>query len=145
MSTAIPDASRGMTGQPDVSQSSFGELMGEVTQDLSTLMRQEMDLAKAELRDEATKTGKAGGMFAGASIAAHLVLIFLSIGLWWGLSNIMDGSWAALIVAGIWAVIAAALTVVARTRMKQVRGLPRTTETVKEIPDAVKPDQGAYR
>jgi len=57
----------------------------------------------------------------------------------------MDGSWAALIVAAIWAIIAAVLSAVARTRMKEVRGLPRTTATVKKIPDAVKPDQGAYR
>jgi hypothetical protein len=145
MSTSMPDATNRMAATPEVSQRSFGELMGEVTQDLSTLMRQEVELAKAEARDEAVKAGKAGGMFAGASIAAHLVLVFLSIALWWGLSNVMDGSWAALIVAGIWAGIAAALAAVARTRMKEMRGLPRTTETVKAIPDAVKPDQGAYR
>jgi len=134
-----------MAATPEVSQRSFGELMGNVTQDLSTLMRQEVELAKAEARDEAVKAGKVGGMFGGAGVAAHLVLVFLSIALWWGLSNAMDGSWAALIVAGIWAVIATALAAVARTRMKQLRGLPRTTETVKAIPDAVKPDQGAYR
>jgi hypothetical protein len=145
MSTAMPDANNRMAGAPDVSQRSFGELMGEVTQDLSTLMRQEVDLAKAEARDEAVKAGKVGGMFAGAGIAAHLVLVFLSIALWRGLFNVMDGSWAALIVAAIWAVIAAALAAVARTRTKRMRGLPRTTETVKAIPDAIKPDQGAYR
>lgn len=145
MSTSMPDAGNRMAATPEVSQRSFGELMGEVTQDLSTLMRQEVELAKAEARDEAVKAGKVGGMFAGAGIAAHLVLVFLSIALWWGLSNVMDGSWAALIVAGIWAVIAAVLAAVARTRMKELRGLPRTTETVKAIPDAVKPDQGAYR
>jgi Putative Actinobacterial Holin-X, holin superfamily III len=145
MSTSMRDANNRMAGTPDVSQRSFGELMGEVTQDFSTLMRQELDLARAEARDEAVKAGRVGGMFAGAGIAAHLVLVFLSIALWWGLSNVMDGSWAALIVAGIWAVIAAALAAVARTRAKQMRGLPRTTESVKAIPDAVTPDQGAYR
>jgi hypothetical protein len=116
-----------------------------VTQDLSTLMRQEIQLAKAELRDEAAKGGKAGGMLAGAGIAAHLVLVFLSVALWWGLSNVMDGGWAGLIVAGIWALIAAVLAAVGRTRMKQMRGLPQTTETAKAIPDAIRPEQGAYR
>lgn len=142
---AVPDADRGIARPPDVSQRSFGELMGEVSRDLSTLVRQEIDLARAEVRDEAVKAGKAGGMFAGAGIAAHLVLIFLSVALWWGLSNVMDGSWAALIVAAVWAIVAAALSAVARARMRAMRGLPRTVATVKKIPDAVKPDQGAYR
>jgi len=97
----MPDASRRTVDTPEVSQRSFGELMGEVTQDLSTLMRQELELAKAEMRSEAATAGKASGMLAGAGIAAHLVLVFLSVALWWGLSNVMDGGWAGLIVAAI--------------------------------------------
>jgi hypothetical protein len=145
MSTSMPDASRRTVDTPEVSQRSFGELMGEVTQDLSTLMRQELELAKAEMRSEAATAGKASGMLAGAGIAAHLVLVFLSVALWWGLSNVMDGGWAGLIVAAIWALIAAVLATVGRTQFRRVRGLPQTTETVKAIPQAVKPDEGAFR
>ncbi|MEV4619574.1 phage holin family protein [Asanoa sp. NPDC049573] len=123
---------------------SFGDLMGEVTRDLSTLVRQEVELAKAELREEGRKAGKAAGMFGGAGLAGYMVLLFLSIALWWGLSNAMDQGWAALIVAVIWAVAAAVLFVVARNQMRAVRGLPRTTETVKDIPPALKPDTGGY-
>jgi len=119
--------------------------MGEVTQDLSVLMRQELQLAKAELRQEASKAGKAGGMFAGAGLAGYMVLLFLSIALWWGLSNVMDGGWSALIVAVIWAVIGLVLYSSARSRMQRVRGLTRATETVKEIPVAMKPDGGQPR
>jgi len=141
MTTSTPGATRA-AATPDVSQRSFGELMGEVTKDLSVLLRQEVELAKAELRQEA---GKAGGMYAGAGLAGHMVLLFLSIALWWGLSNVMDGGWSALIVAAIWAVVAAVLYSSARSRMRQVRGLTRTVETVKEIPEAVKPNVGAQR
>jgi hypothetical protein len=126
----------------DPSQHSFGELMGNVTHDLSTLLRQEVELAKAELRQEASRLGKAGGMFGGAALAGYMVLLFLSFALWWGLSNLMDQGWAALIVAVVWAVIAAVLVPMARAQLRQVRGLPRTTETIKDIPDALKVDRG---
>jgi hypothetical protein len=144
MTTSTPGATRA-AATPDVSQRSFGELMGEVTKDLSVLVRQEVELAKAELRQEAGTAGKAGGMYAGAGLAGYMVLLFLSIALWWGLSNVMDGGWSALIVAAIWAVVAAVLYSSARSRMRQVRGLTRTVETVREIPEAVKPNVGAQR
>jgi len=129
----------------DVSERSFGELVGEVTQDLSTLMRQELELVKAELSEQAAQVGKASGMFAGSAVAGQMVLLFLSIAVWWGLSNVMDGGWAALIVATAWAVVAALLFVSARSRWSQLRGLERTVETVKEIPGAVRPDGGPNR
>jgi hypothetical protein len=129
----------------DVSERSFGELMGNVSQDLSTLMRQELELAKAELGQQAARAGKAGGMFAGSGVAGHMVLLFVSIAAWWGLSNVMDGGWAALIVAAAWGVVAAVLYVSARSQWRQVRGLERTVETVKEIPGALRPDGGLNR
>lgn len=119
--------------------------MGSVTEDLATLVRQEIELAKAELRQEAVKAGRAGGMFAGAAVAALMVVIFLSVALWWGLSNVMDGSWAALIVVAIWAIIGGVLYSGARSQLSRLRGLPKTMQTVKEIPQALKPDGGTYR
>jgi hypothetical protein len=119
----------------DVSGVSVAELFGEVTQDLSTLMRQELELAKAEVKQEAVKTGKAAGMLGGAGFAGYLTLLFASIALWWGLANVMDQGWAALIVAGLWALIGAVLFLVGRRRLQQVQLTPeRTAETVKELP-----------
>ena len=93
------------SARPDVSDRSVGSLISEVTNDLSTLMRQEMDLAKAEIKEEVAKTGKAAGMLGGAGFAGYMVALFLSFALWWGLANGMDEGWAALIVAVIWGVI----------------------------------------
>jgi hypothetical protein len=122
---------------------SVGELIGNVTRDLSTLMRQELALAQAELKQEATKTGKAAGALTGAGIAAWFVLLFLSIALWAGLSNVMDSGWAGLIVAVIWAVIAAVLYVVGRARLREVRPTPeRTVDTLSTVPDALKGQRG---
>ena len=124
---------------PDISNASVGELVGHVAQDLSTLMRQELELAKAEVKQEVTKTAKGAGMLGGAGFAGYMVLLFASIAAWWGLANLMDQGWAALIVTGIWAVIAAVLFAVGRARLKQVNPKPeQTVETVKEIPATIK-------
>jgi hypothetical protein len=123
---------------PERSQQSLGELLGEVSRDFSTLVRQEVALAKAELRQEARTAGKAGGMFGGAAFAGYMVLLFVSFAAWWGLAEAVPEGWAALIVAVIWAVIGAVLFAVARRRVKEIRGLPQTTATVREIPDAVR-------
>jgi hypothetical protein len=137
--------SRRVAGQSgrDVSDASVGQLVGEVTQDLSTLMRQELTLAKAEVKQEALKAGRAAGLFGGSGFAGYMVLLFASIAAWWGLAAVMPSGWAALIVAGIWAVIGAVLYAMGRRRMREVNPKPeRTTETVKELPGALK---GAVR
>jgi hypothetical protein len=122
----------------DVSGVSVAELVGEVTQDLSTLMRQELELAKAEVKQEAVKTGKAAGMLGGAGFAGYMTLLFASLAAWWGLANVMDQGWAALIVAGLWALAGAALFAVGRRRLQQVHPVPeRTAETVRELPGTV--------
>lgn len=116
----------------------LGELIGEITEDLSTLVRQEIELAKAEAKESATKAGKGAGMFGGAGVAGHFVLLFLSIALWWGLGDATGHAWSALIVAAIWAIIALVLVMVGRKEFQSIRGLQRTGETVQKIPNAVK-------
>lgn len=137
--TSARDSATAEPQHPDVSEVSVGELIGEVSRDLSTLVRQELELAKAEIKTEVAKTGKAVGMLGGAGFAGYMVLLFLSISLWWGLANVMDSSWAALIVAAVWAVIGAILFVTGRGTLRTVNPKPeRTVETVKEVPDALK-------
>jgi hypothetical protein len=122
--------------------SSIGELFVDVSKDLSTLLRQELELAKAELRDSATKASKGAGELAGAGVAAHLGIVFLSIAIWWGLGNAIGRGWAGLIVAVVWLLIAGVLALIGRKDMKAVSGLPKTTDTAKRIPDAVKGKEG---
>ncbi|RKI21312.1 phage holin family protein, partial [Corallococcus sp. AB004] len=75
-------------GRPDVSGASVGELIGKVSQDFSTLMRQEVALAKAELRSEVSVATQGVGMLVGAGIAGFFLLLFLSNALWWALENV---------------------------------------------------------
>ncbi|MBT2566307.1 phage holin family protein [Arthrobacter sp. ISL-85] len=120
---------------------SLGELLGDVTRDLSTLMRQEVALAKAELKQSGSKAGKGGGMLAGAGVAGHFVLLFLSLALMWGLGAVMPLGWAAVIVAVIWAIVAAVLASMGRKELKQIKGMPQTSETLSEIPPTLKPGE----
>lgn len=126
-------------GRPDVADRSVGELIGEVTKDLSSLMRKELELAKLEVKAEATKAGKGAGMLAGAGVAGHLALVFLSLTLMYVLYSLFGGNdpadfvWAALIVTALWAVVAAVLASMGRKRLKEVNPKPeQTVETLKE-------------
>jgi hypothetical protein len=129
--TSAGDGQAGVA--PDVSDHSVGELFGRVAGDLSTLLRQEVELAKAELREEATKAGRAGAMFGGAGVLGHLTVAFLALAAVYGLGNVMDLGWAALIVGVLLAAGTAALALLGRTRLRQVNPVPeRTVQTVKE-------------
>lgn len=122
---------------------SLGDLIGNVTQDLSALVRQEVELAKAELTQSAKRAGRGSGMLAGAGVAGHFVLLFLSIALWWALAHPLGHAWSALVVAVIWGVIAAVLALRGRSELQRIKGAPRTAETVKKIPNALKGDEEA--
>jgi hypothetical protein len=117
---------------------SIGELMGDVTRDLSTLLRQEVELAKAELKETTSRAGRGAGLLSGAGVAGFLAVLFLSIALWWGLGLWIGNAWSAVVVALVWAVVAAVLMQSGRGELARVRGLPQTADTVSKIPNALK-------
>ena len=131
-------------GQPRDDRS-LGQLFAGLTTDLSTLMRQEVDLAKAEIRQSATHAGAGVGMLVGAGVAGFLVLLFLSTALWVALGTLIGDGWSAVVVAAVWAVITAVLAAVGKGRLKRVDGVPQTTETVKQIPNALKGNEEENR
>jgi hypothetical protein len=77
-------------------------------------------------------------MLGGAGLAGYFALLFLSIALWWLIGHWTGLGWSALIVAVLWGIAAAVLASTGRTELKRVRGMPRTVETAKQIPDAMK-------
>lgn len=117
---------------------SLGELFSEITEDLSALVRQELALAKAELRDSAKTAAKGAGMMGGAGYAAGMAVLFLSLALWAALAGLIGGGWAGVIVGVLWAVVALILFVVGRGQIRNVKGIPQTTETLKEFPPTLK-------
>ncbi|WP_207455539.1 phage holin family protein [Herbiconiux sp. SYSU D00978] len=120
------------------SRTSLGALLGEVTKDISTLFRQEVALAKAEVTESGKKAGKGAGLFAGAGVAGHFTLLFLSIALWWALGYLVGNAWSALIVAVIWGIVALVLALQGRKEFQKIKGAPQTAETIREIPETFK-------
>ncbi len=125
----------------DISDVSVGQIMGRISEDMSTLMRQEMQLAKAELTVEAKKAGAAAGMLAAAGVAGFFLLMFALITLWQALASLFDESaWAALAVTVLLAVIAGVLALMGKKKLQQVNPKPeQTIETLQEAPSALKP------
>lgn len=117
---------------------SIGQILGDVSRDVSTLMRQEVALAKAEARQSAAQAGKGIGILVGAGVAGVLFLVFLSVWAWWELGAQIGRSWSAFIVAAVWAIVAAILLAIGRSEMKRIRGLPTTTDTLGKVPNALK-------
>ena len=119
---------------PDVSQRSVGELVGEVAQDLTKLVNQELELAKVEVRAEVKKTGKAAAAFGAAGGAGYFALLFASLTLMFALATLFDSyTWAALVVTVIYAVVAAVLFARAKKTAQTIDPTPHVTvQTLKE-------------
>ena len=112
--------------------------MGDVTRNISTLMQQELALAKAELRQSGSRAGKGIGLFAGAAVAGLLFLVFLRVSAWWGLGQYIGNEWSALVVAAVWVIVAVILALGGKKEMERIQGIPKTTETLGKVPNALK-------
>ena len=117
---------------PKRPEMSLGELFSEMTGELGTLFRKEVELAKVEGREEIKRAGAAAGMFAGAGIGAWLALLFASFALAWLLDQAMNTALAFFLVAALWGLVALVLLGTAKKKAKQIEPLPQTTETLKE-------------
>lgn len=133
---------------PEEPTRSIGDIVGDIAGDLSTLVRQEIDLAKteltAELKTQGTKAGKGAGFLAGAGVAGWFTLLFLSWVLIFALGNVMDAVWAALIVTILWGIAAAVLASMGRKKLKQVDPpkMEQTAQTLKEDKEWLKTRNG---
>ena len=119
--------------QPPQADASLGELFSDLTTDMSALMRDELSLAKVELKEEITKAGRAGGMFGAAALAGYMTIVLLSFAAAWGLAELMAVGWAFLIVAVLWGVAGAFLYLRGREQFQKVHPKPeQTIDTLKE-------------
>jgi uncharacterized membrane protein YqjE len=125
--------------EPKQAEKSLGELFGEMTSEVSQLMRKEVELAKVEIKEEVGRAGKAGGMFGGGAVAGYFALLFVSLALAWLLDQAMNTALAFFIVGALYGIAAAVLISRGREQMKQVDPVPRqTVETLKEDAEWVK-------
>lgn len=117
---------------------SLGDLVGQMSEHVSTLMRQEVELAKAEAKEQAKRAGVGAGMFGGAGIGGVMTLLFLSLALMFALGDWLDHlGWGALIVGVIWAIVALVLYLMGRSKMQEIEPMPETVDSVKRIPEVM--------
>jgi MFS family permease len=131
----------------DPRERSIGELVKDLSQQTSTLVRQEIELARAELQQKGKVAGKGAGLLGGAAVAGMLALGALTAALIALLATAMDTWIAALIVMALWAVVAAVLAKAGQKSLQRATPpAPQTVETVKEdIEWAKNPTRSAPR
>jgi uncharacterized membrane protein YqjE len=120
--------------QNELRERSTGDLLKELSDHTTTLVKQEIDLAKAELSEKGKKAGKGAGMFGGAGLFGVFSFAALTTCIIAALESPLNLWLAALIVAVVYAVIAGVLALQGRNKVQEA-GPPvpeQATESVKE-------------
>ena len=138
MTNAGASSVGGNGAEEKATSTSLGALLSEVLKDMSTLFRQEVALAKAEITDSGKKAGKGAGLFGGAGVAGHFAVLFLSLTLWVSLGYLIGLGWSGLIITILWGVVALVLALQGKKEFQKIKGAPQTAETIKEIPETFK-------
>jgi hypothetical protein len=118
----------------DLRERPIGELLKQLSQETTTLVRQELDLAKAEVSEKGKKAGAGAGMFGGAGVSALLGLGSLTAALIAALDTAMPTWLAALIVGVVWLGVAGVLAMTGKNKVQEATPpVPeQATESVKE-------------
>jgi hypothetical protein len=117
----------------DLRERPFGALVQQLAKETSTLVRQEIELAKAEVSEKGRQAGKGVGMFGAAGIVALLALGALTAAAILALDLAVAGWLAALIVAAVYGAAAGLLAWAGKGRVQEATPpAPQTVETVKE-------------
>jgi uncharacterized membrane protein YqjE len=112
---------------------STADLVKQLSEQTTTLVRKEIELAKAELSEKGKVAGQGAGMFGGAAVVGLLALGVLTAMILALLDKAMDFWVAALIVTVLYGALAAVLAMSGRDRVKQAAPpAEQTVETVKE-------------
>lgn len=122
-----------MTSTPASQDRSIPELVRDLSTDVSTLVRGEVDLVKAELRQTAKHSGTGIGLFVGAAFLVLLAVVLLSIAAAYGLVAAGLDPWLAfLIVAVAFLLVATVLALVGKAQLGKTKGPRRTIQSVKD-------------
>jgi uncharacterized membrane protein YqjE len=117
----------------DLREQSTGELLKQLSQETTTLVRQELELARAELTEKGKQAGKGAGLVGGAGVSGHMALFALTLTTIFVLDTFMKGWLAALVVTLVWGAVAATLALIGKNRIQEATPpAPQTVETVKE-------------
>jgi len=117
----------------------LGELLTDLTSQVQALVRKEMELARAEVKEEVTKAGKAVAAFAAAGVVAFIAAIVLAFAAAWGLAEVIPTGLAFLVVGIILVTVAGLAALQGKAKLAQVSPMPeQTVETVKQDVETAK-------
>ncbi|MEV0198696.1 phage holin family protein [Nonomuraea sp. NPDC050691] len=122
-------------------EESLGSLVAQASNHISTLVRSEIELAKAEFRFDAKRVGTAGGLFAAAAFMAHLCLILASFTIAYALSHWLPDWLSFLIVTVFYLLVAALLVFIGVRRLKGLAGMKRTARSIKGLKEIASPEE----
>lgn len=128
----MPDEQVDLRVEPLAPEKSLGDLVGDMTEHLSSIFQKEIELVKVELKEDVQKAGKGAGMLGGAAVAGYFALLFFSFALGWLLDEIMHTALAFLIVAVLYGIGAAVLGMKGKEKLGETEGLPNTMASLKE-------------
>lgn len=121
-SVGAPDPGPGPDGG-----ASIADLISRLGDDVTTLFRQEVELAKVELKHEGVRAARAGVMLGAAAVLGLVTVLLLAWTIAWGLAEVLP-VWAAFLVTTLlFGAIAAGLAMTGKKRMEQVDLTPRQT------------------
>lgn len=110
----------------------LSELLSQVTDEIATLFRKEVELARAETSEQVSRAAKAGAMLGAAAVVGLLTLILLASAAAWGLSEVVPEGVAFLIVAVVFGLVAAVLASAGKKKIAAVKPMPdQTVQTLK--------------
>jgi Putative Actinobacterial Holin-X, holin superfamily III len=136
VSESIRGGNESLRGTPDdeLRERSLGDLFGKLSTELSTLIRQELELARAELTQKGREAGKGAGFLGGAGVVGLLAAGTLTAAIVAALDLVVATWLAALIVALVYGAVAAVLALRGKERVQHATPpVPeQTVDTVKE-------------
>jgi hypothetical protein len=125
-------ATRAQLPPPDPKDASTGELIGQLSDQVSTLVRDEVRLAQAEVTQKAKRLGLGAGLFGGAGLVALLGLNALITAAILGLANVLPGWLSAIILAVVLFAVAGVLALLGKKDVQQATP-PLPTETIASV------------
>jgi hypothetical protein len=112
---------------------SIGQLLGDVTRELQALVRKELELARAEAKEEFQRAGAAGKRFGAAGLAGYLAVVMLAFAAAWALTALMPTGWAFFTVGVVLGLVATVTALQGRRKLQEIHPVPQeTVETLKE-------------
>ena len=109
--------------EPKEPGTSLAELMGRLGEDVSSLVTTQLEIAKVELKQEATQSAKAAGVLGGGAFAGYIAVLLLSVALAWGINDAIDNAWVGFLIVGVlWGIAAAVLASAGKKKLDDVKG-----------------------